>query len=466
MILQTTQRLRFGILLLVSMTSMPSPAAEPAWQHIGITAEKLEPDYWLSKAPAPNKVLMTPETINERNTRLLSQEPSMVYWPNWPNQVAAESIRKRIMGLASLPAGPLFVHENKPITEADTLLWQDNLALDTITPADNHDFGLIVQRTSVRRFPTAMPAHDWRGGLDIDRLQESALFPGTPVAVLHESRDRRWLFVQADNYAGWVSAESVALAMRETVMAYARKMPRLYITGAQIRTVFHPYAQDVSEKVLDMGISLPLLKDWPLSKPVNDQGTLGSWVVELPSRNSNGLLHIKPVLIPRSADVSTSPLPASAATLLRQSFKFLGERYGWGHDYNGRDCSGFVSEIYRSLGIFMPRNTGDQARSTQSERIAFEGLTSAERRLALKQLRIGDLIYIPGHVMMVIGQEADGPWVIHDVQRAGMLIDGKFWPLALNSVAVTPLLPLASGPQTPFIEKITAVQRLLPAVEK
>ena len=67
---------------------------------------------------------------------------------------------------------------------------------------------------------------------------------------------------------------------------------------------------------------------------------------------------------------------------------------------------------------------------------------------------------------MIIGQEADGPWVIHDVQRAGMLIDGKFWPLPLNSVAVTPLLPLASGPKTAFIDAITAVQRLLPEAEK
>ena len=58
-----------------------------------------------------------------------------------------------------------------------------------------------------------------------------------------------------------------------------------------------------------------------------------------------------------------APLPLTRANLIRQAFKFLGERYGWGHDYNARDCSGFVSEVYRSMGVLMPRNTSDQARS-------------------------------------------------------------------------------------------------------
>ncbi len=465
MIYRAKQMQRFGLFILVSLASLSLHAVEPEWSRIGMTPEKLEPSYWLEKAPVPNTVLMTPETITQRNARVLSQEPSMVYWPNWPDTLSADAIRARILSLSSLPSGSLFVHEDKPIAKADTEQWLHNLALEAITPADDHDFGLIVQRTSVRRFPTGMPAHDWRGGRDIDRLQESALFPGTPVAVLHESRDKQWLFVQADTYAGWVAADAVAMAARDTVMAYAQKTPRLYVTGAQVRTVFHPYAREVSEKVLDMGTNLPLLTDWPLSKPVNGQGTLGGWVVEMPLRSNNGLLHFKPVLIARSADVRTSPMPATAGTLLQQSFKFLGERYGWGHDYNGRDCSGFVSEVYRSIGIQMPRNTGDQARSVQFERMVFKGLTPSQRLQALKQLRIGDLIYIPGHVMMVIGQEPEGPWVIHDVQKAGMRIDGKFWPLPLNSVAVTPLLPLASGPETPFIEAITVVQRLLPVAE-
>jgi cell wall-associated NlpC family hydrolase len=169
-------------------------------------------------------------------------------------------------------------------------------------------------------------------------------------------------------------------------------------------------------------------------------------------------------LLPRSADSSSTPLPASQATLIRQGFKFLGERYGWGHGYNGRDCSGFVSEVYRSMDILLPRNTGDQQRSTAFERIAFGPELPRTQRIAmLRQLRIGDLVFIPGHVMMVIGQDEHGPWVIHDSHRTGFNLDGTFHALPTNGVAATPLLPMALSADRLYADAVTAVQRLLPS---
>ena len=212
-----------------------------------------------------------------------------------------------------------------------------------------------------------------------------------------------------------------------------------------------------------MGSSLPLRTDWPLSKPVNGQGSLGAWVVDFPLRLDNGLLHFKPVLIARSADTADAPLAATQGNLIRQSFKFIGERYGWGHDYNGRDCSGFVSEIYRSLGIVLPRNTGEQQRMQNYRRIAFTSqMTPAQRLEQVRELRIGDLVFIPGHVMLVVGQDRQGPWVIHDSQNSGVVIGGRFQRLPTNGVAVTPLSAMAIGPGKSYIDAISAVQRIFP----
>ena len=283
------------------------------------------------------------------------------------------------------------------------------------------------------------------------------------MAVLHESKDRKWLFIQSQNYAAWVNADAVGLASRQIVMAHAQKQPRRIVTGSQIRTVFQPDSTQVSEQVLDMGSSLPLRTDWPLSKPVNGQGSLGAWIVDFPLRLDNGMLHFKPVLIARSADTAEAPLAATRGNLIRQSFKFIGERYGWGHDYNGRDCSGFVSETYRSLGILLPRNTGEQQRMGTYGRIAFTPeMTRVQRLEKIHRLRIGDLVFIPGHVMLVIGQDSHGPWVIHDSQNSGVVIGGQFHRLPTNGVAVTPLLAMASGPEKSYIEAITAVQRIFP----
>ena len=119
--------------------------------------------------------------------------------------------------------------------------------------------------------------------------------------------------------------------------------------------------------------------------------------------------------MPRSADTAADYLPLTGRNLISQAFKFLGERYGWGHSYDTRDCSGFVSEIYRSFGILLPRNTSSQGISPALDRIAFDNdSSSASRQAAVDGLQPGDLVFIPGHVMMTIGKVDGMTWMIHD----------------------------------------------------
>ncbi len=226
--------------------------------------------------------------------------------------------------------------------------------------------------------------------------------------------------------------------------------------------MFTPERPEVSELQLEMGQRLPVLSDWPAEKPVNGQHPYTAHVVELPMRAADGSLHFAPALLPRTADVAADYLPLTRANLIRQSFKFLGERYGWGHSYNARDCSGFVSEVYRSFGVQLPRNTRDQGVSPALNRIAFTADDDHEKRLAvLRELQVGDLIYIPGHVMMVIGHDGGAPYVIHDTTGITYRdADGVVTRVHLNGVSVTPLLPLLGGKEQPTVDRIYSIQRI------
>src|SRR5690606_27809859 len=135
------------------------------------------------------------------------------------------------------------------------------------------------------------------------------------------------------------------------------------------------------------------------------------------------------------------------------------ERYGWGHSYNGRDCSGFVAEVYRSMGLLLPRNTSDQYDSPAFARRAFgEGDSHEARVAAARALDIGDLVYIPGHVMMVIGHVDGQPYVIHDTNGGSYVgADGELVRMGLNGVVVTPLLPMAFNAQDSYVDRMTAV---------
>ena len=67
---------------------------------------------------------------------------------------------------------------------------------------------------------------------DIDRFQESALFPGTPVVIAHESRDGDWWFVVSPRYAAWIEKRHVAEGSAADVFGYAARRPYRVVTGA------------------------------------------------------------------------------------------------------------------------------------------------------------------------------------------------------------------------------------------
>jgi hypothetical protein len=209
---------------------------------------------------------------------------------------------------------------------------------------------------------------------------------------------------------------------------------------------------------------VPLDTGLPPDQPVNGQTPYAAHVLELPLRKADGTLGFTPALLQKNTDSAGDYLPLTRANIIRQAFKFLGERYGWGHAYDGRDCSGFVSDVYRSMGVDMPRNTSRQAISPALAHRAFTAGDSREARLAaVHALQAGDLVYIPGHVMMVIGQLHGQPYVIHDV--GGMSYrkaDGSRVRIKLNAVSVTPLLPLLYNDRQTFVDRMTSIVRIRP----
>ena len=323
-------------------------------------------------------------------------------------------------------------------------------------------YGLVVKRAALRTFPTRERVFSTVGDTDIDRFQESALFPGDKVAVVHRSADGRWLFVHSERYSAWIEADAIASGDKATVLGYGAKGPYRIITGATAQTAYTPEEPRVSRLQLDMGVRLPVLADWPASEPVNGQQAHASWVVQLPVREADGRLKLVPALLPRSQDTAADYLALTPRLLLQQAFKFLGERYGWGHDYDTRDCSGFVSEIYRSFGVLLPRNTSAQAVSPALDRLPFTGKDGkALRDRAVTDLKVGDLVYIPGHVMMAIGHVDGRTWVIHDTAGGSWFgADGTRVQAHLNGVSVTPLEPMMASDTVRYIDRITNIQRL------
>ena len=461
-------RLRPCFAIALLLAALPLQARE--WKVpadtgvIGVEVAQLEAQYWVDRLPDADRVVLDQDAIAKQNARLRAIDESMYDLTALPATLPRETVMQWLQPLSTPPRKPLFDERGQPVPASQIAAFAGNANLAGVPATRETRYGLVVHRAVLRSFPTMARVFTSSDDHDIDRFQESALFPGDPVAIAHESRDGEWYFVVSPRYAAWIEKRFVAIGAKDAVLAYGLKTPYGVVTGGTAETVFTPEEPAVSNLQLDMGVRVPVLADWPKQDAVNGQHSYTSYVIELPVRNDDGSLRFAPALLPRREDTGADYLPLTKANIIRQGFEFLGERYGWGHGYGTRDCSGFVSEVYRSLGVELPRNTSDQAVSPALNRIALSAKDGRAKRMALvRELQVGDLIYIPGHVMMVIGQIDGEPYVIHDTTGLSWRdADGAQRRAKTNGVTVSPLTPLLfNGTQT-FVDRITNIQRIRP----
>ncbi len=95
-----------------------------------------------------------------------------------------------------------------------------------------------------------------------------------------------------------------------------------------------------------------------------------------------------------------SPTPPRSPDFIAAAALYLGAPYLWGgRSFLGLDCSGLVQQAFRDLGIAVRRDTDDQR----------DTIGAAVPAVGEEDLRRGDLIYIPGHVMIYAGAGEDHP---------------------------------------------------------
>lgn len=427
-----------------------------------ITNKQLNAQYWQAKRKNNEVMSMNNQQIAAFNQQLFTHNPYLVQPLASPASVDRAALIAKIQSISRVPTSKRFYADGSELTEQDFKAYTDNLNVQAVKNNNLVRFALVTRRAAMRTFPTLDKVFNQAMDLDLDRFQETAVFPSEEVAILHTSKDGKWLLVQNYNYLAWVEQDNIAIGNKQQIQSYLDHQDFLVITGAKVLTSYVPNEPEISQVQLDMGVKLPLLNSAEQHGELYGQSTASNYEVKLPVRNPDGSLSIKTALIGRTQDVHQGYLKYTAQNVIAQGFKFLGERYGWGHDYDARDCTGFVGEIYKSFGILMPRNSGQQGKSKYGTNFRFDKNSDVASKLTvIKNMKVGDLIYIPGHVMMYLGKEKGQPTVIHDVKGlAYWTPEGEYYQGVLNAVSVTPLIKLHLNETTTYVDKIYNIKRL------
>ena len=391
---------------------------------LGVTPEMCSAEYWIRAAEHAERVLMTPEQITAFSAQVKkTPKTGCVDVFSLPDVLSKSNLLAKLE-CYSIPKKDRYIGAKK----VDAGYWSALDAgrnLSSVSELNEVKFGAIVRETAVKDFPTDDPLYSDPNDIEFDMNMESVLKVWEPVAVLHKSADGVWLFVESGTCSGWVKKDDVAVSSREELKKiYARDF--LVVSGNRIVQDIDHNEPNAERPELTMGTKLPLAANKPGS--VAGVSTLYSWVVTLPVRGGDGSLAEKDVRIPFNADASVGYLPYTQANFIRQAFKMLGERYGWGGMWRARDCSAFAKDIYAAFGIELPRNSGQQAR-IPSYHVDLSKLEPAKKEKLIMKQPAGAILRMPGHIMLYLGRAGGRAYMINDLYSA--------YPAALDGAKVT-----------------------------
>lgn len=280
---------------------------------------------------------------------------------------------------------------------------------------------ITLHFSHLRNFPTVKPLFkdpkQAGEGFPFDYLQNSGIHANEPLFVSHYSRDGAWVYVFTAYATGWLPAHSIAyMTKRET---------RSWQEARQLHLINEGYPiKDSEGRFLfygRLGIMLPLIDV--------EEDHYRVWTVTAGANNAPTFTEAE---IPKYAG-REEVMPLNQQTLPQLANEVMQSHYGWGGMYTERDCSSTLRDMYAPFGIWLPRNSFQQANTGRV--FSLEGMERTQKLAFIKDKGIPfeTLLYRKGHILLYLGIYEGEVMVLHnmwgvrtkDGDHEGRLIVGK-----------------------------------------
>lgn len=294
---------------------------------------------------------------------------------------------------------------------------------------------VAVRETDLRLLPTDKPFFydpSLPGeGYPFDYIQNSGVHGGEPLFVSHLSRDGSWAWCDTSYAGGWIRIEDIAFVDEQTVKKW---------TSSPLGVCIEENISFRDEKGTfrfhgKTGTILPILSNY----------ISGNRVI-LPVRDMDGNMVERTASVP-ILNLKPFPLPFTIWNTAEICEHLIDGPYGWGGLGKERDCSATIRDIFIPFGIWLPRNSGAQARSGLG--ISFEGMKNHEKIEAIVRegKPFSTLINKRGHVMLYIGTYRGIPLILHNTWGIKTLENDREGRKIIGKTVITTLEPGKELPQ-------------------
>ncbi len=269
--------------------------------------------------------------------------------------------------------------------------------------------GITLKHTNLKLYPSLKEIYynpNRTGeGFPFDYNQNSAVYINTPLFVSHYSLDKKWAYVKTSYAFGWIKVSDMALVDSDFQNSFRNDK----------------YAVTIKDnlQLLDDGVYLSLVKLGTIF-PVDP--TTKKYLIA--KKNANGYANIAKVNV-HDNDINIiayKPIKFNAKNVAYISNQLVGEPYGWGGKMETRDCSALTRDFFAPFGIYLRRNSRQQAQD--GDAISIRGLDAQTKKATIlanaKPCR--SLLCVPGHIMLYLGEHKGEPIILHN-----------YWGVRLNN---------------------------------
>ena len=304
---------------------------------------KDDSEYWTQKIDNKDLLLMDESKIVKFNESNFEKHDFLTNLRQCKSTISKQDLNGLINSFSVEPNETRYDSKGNIMNQEYFNKLYFNLNLENIEESTTIRYGLTVNRTGIRKFPTSEPSYKKKDDILFDRFVETAIYPLEPLVIYTESKDGQWYFGRMYNYIGWIPKKDIALGTKEEIFNKIDDECFLMVIDRQI---------SIDNILFDMGTKIPLIDE-----------SEEAYTILMALKDENGKLKFLEKDIDKTEGFNKGYLDYTRENIIKQGFKFNGEAYGWGGMNGTRDCSAFIMDIHRTFGIKLPRNASQIGRA-------------------------------------------------------------------------------------------------------
>ena len=368
------------------------------------------------------------ETIEIKNIKLAQSDYEENYFRVW-NKIPADTKETAMWPFNTYSAKDSYGENLQPIGEDFFTTMKENANFEKYKSVNKN--ALTLKHLSIRGFPTSKPLlrkPSLAGeGFPFDYMQNSTVSANKPILVSHYSKDKEWVYIFTSFTGGWVKSDDVVIVDKKYTQIW-QKAEQVFLIKDGV-SIYDTDGRFLFKSKI--GMMLALVGE---NKKYYTVLTISSYKADKPlylkSKISKEIAH-KGIMKFNNENISS---------IMDEIAK---SKYGWGGIYDQRDCSSTLRDFYAPFGLWLPRNSYQQAKI--GEVINLEALNSEEKLKVIKEKAIPfkTFFYKKGHILLYVGIYNDTVVAFHNIwgikikkdNTEGRLLIGKaiFSSLSIGS---------------------------------